>query len=41
MDKTWVICDIIGEIYEMELENKKAAALAKLTDEERKLLGLE
>lgn len=41
IDKTWIVCESIEELDQLNLENKKAAALAKLTDEERKLLGLE
>ena len=41
IDKRWVVCDTIEEINQMDLLNKKAEALAKLTEEERKLLGLE
>lgn len=41
IDKCWVVCDTVEELEEMAVLNKKAAALAKLTEEERKLLGLE
>ena len=41
IDKRWVVCDTVEEINQMEQLNKKAAALAKLTEEERKILGLE
>lgn len=40
INKSWVVYDKIHEIYETELETKKAAALSKLTPEERELLGL-
>jgi hypothetical protein len=41
IDKRWVVYDTVEEINQMEQLNKKAAALAKLTEEERMLLGLE
>lgn len=41
INKSWIVCDTVEELDQLKLENKKAAALDKLTDEERKLLGLE
>ena len=41
IDKSWIVCDSIEELDQLALENTKAAALAKLTTHERKLLGLE
>lgn len=38
IDKSWIVCDSIEELDQL---NTKAAALAKLTANERKLLGLE
>ena len=41
IDRRLVVYDTVEELGDLELLNKKAAALAKLTEEERKLLGLE
>jgi hypothetical protein len=41
IDKRWVVYDTDVEFNESVEYFKKAAALAKLTEEERKILGLE
>ena len=41
INKSWIVCDDVEEIDQLKLENKRATALAKLTEDERKLLGLE
>lgn len=40
LTKTYVICESLEDHANYVLESKKQAALAKLTDEEKKLLGL-
>ena len=41
INKSWIVCDDVEEVDQLKLENKRATALAKLTEDERKLLGLE
>ena len=38
--KTYIICESLDEQADMVLEQRKQAALAKLSKEERELLGL-
>ena len=41
IDKTWVVLDSIDELNVMENMQKIQAALSKLTESEKKLLGLD
>ncbi len=40
VDKSWIVCDTVEDLEQLSLEKRKEAALAKLTEEERKLLGV-
>lgn len=40
INKSWTVFDSVNELNELKLENLKERALAKLTEEERELLGI-